>query len=378
MTVLEPYQQRAVAWLESRKRGIVQVPAGGGKTIIAAAALSRIAERFLPKCLKIGWLAPTIETRDQALKAIARFPNLERQNIKAQCATPGVDMSDRDILVVDECKHATAPTWFKIIQQCPRRIGLDATPFSGNADRDRALSLIFGDELFVVERDEVKRLVQAHVLMLDASDPVKDQIDAEIKRLVALRTRQMRFSRVSKGEIFSMAAWQACAPIGIAQNKRRNRAVVEIARRHIAESDQVLILVNQVEHGQLLSADIGPESRLVHAKVGARKRRQIMQSVRDGGCRCLIATSLADEGLDLPSLNVLILVSGGRSKVKAEQRTGRVLRSFGEKERGLIYDFLDTQHPTMANQSRERVALYQSLGYQVGKYQPERDKKKAE
>src|SRR5688572_15388069 len=135
MITLEPYQQRAVAWLESRKRGIVQVPAGGGKTIIAAAALSRFAERFLPKCLKIGWLAPTIETRDQALKAIARFPNLKRQNIKAECATPGVDMSDRDILIVDECKHATAPTWFKIIQQCPRRIGLDATPFSGNADR---------------------------------------------------------------------------------------------------------------------------------------------------------------------------------------------------------------------------------------------------
>jgi superfamily II DNA or RNA helicase len=62
------------------------------------------------------------------------------------------------------------------------------------------------------------------------------------------------------------------------------------------------------------------------------------------------------------------MVSGGRSKIKAEQRTGRVLRAFAGKEQGLIYDFVDSQHPVMQNQSRKRVALYKSLGYQVENY----------
>jgi superfamily II DNA or RNA helicase len=61
--------------------------------------------------------------------------------------------------------------------------------------------------------------------------------------------------------------------------------------------------------------------------------------------------------------NVLVLVSGGRSKAKVEQRTGRVLRRFAGKRGAVIYDFEDLQHPLMAKHSRLRQELYRELGY---------------
>jgi superfamily II DNA or RNA helicase len=367
---LEPYQTAAMEWMLNRRKGIVKVPAGGGKTTLASAYLNFCAEcrdPLGPK-LKVGWLAPTVETRDQALAAMREFPLLAKQDIKAACAAAGVDMSDRDILIVDECKHATAESWFKTVQQCPVRFGLDATPFyEGQPDRNRALELMFGEQIFEVKREDVKRLVQAKVLMLDASDPVKEKIDAEIKALLDVRKRQMRGLRFTEGELFSMCAWQAVAQIGIAQNQARNAAAIALARKHALAAECVLVLINQVEHGELLVKSI-PSAILVHSKLGKRARQAALDSIRSGHNRCLIATSLADEGLDLPMLNVLIMVSGGRSKIKAEQRTGRVLRAFAGKNEGLIYDFKDECHSVMANQSRKRVALYKSLGYQVENY----------
>lgn len=409
---LEPYQLEAVEWLSQRGRGIVQIPAGGGKTLVAARALSRIS-RFV-KGFKIGWIAPTIETRDQAKKALAEEgPELRAADIKAECVHDGVDMSDRHILVVDEAKHATAPSWKRIVLQCRYRFGLDATPFGDDAERNKELLELFGGELFVVKRADVKRLVSARVILLDESDPVKEQIDELLETEYQKRARFIRIKRkyfkdlsskkirmvqgrlvsaleklnhikeilpnypVKKNRIDSMlfelgkrfeiyrhCAWQACSEIGIKKNRRRTIAAISAVMAH--PFDQVLVLVHQVEHGEEIARMIGDRAVLVHSKIGRKARAAALDAVRNGQKTCLIATSLADEGLDLPNLSVLVLVSGGRSKIKAEQRTGRVLRAFAGKEEGIIYDFADTKtHPVMANQSRKRVALYKSLGYQI-------------
>jgi superfamily II DNA or RNA helicase len=362
MLTLAPYQERAAEWMRTQLRGIVQIPAGGGKTVTAAAALSRHAhDWWLDRPMRIGWLAPTVETRQQAIRALVQFPNLTAHDVKVHCISRRVDLSDRDILIVDECKHATAPSWRRIIEPCVTRFGLDATPLSGNKPRDSALLALFGNLLFKVDRAEVRdRLVRGRVVMLQASDDVRKSIDDAIPKIYE---RRKRFWKGTDYDLRAQVAWHVCADLGITRNHARNAAIIGLARRHA--QDQTLILVNTIEHGAELAHEIGLTARLVHAKLPRKHREEALDAVRDGRCRCLIATSLADEGLDLPSLNVLILASGGRSRIKAEQRTGRVLRAFGEKEHGLIYDFLDTQHPLMAAHSRERVKLYKSLEYEV-------------
>ena len=73
--------------------------------------------------------------------------------------------------------------------------------------------------------------------------------------------------------------------------------------------------------------------------------------------RALIATTLADEGLDIPSLDCLILAGGGKSATRAYQRIGRALRPAPDKEEAAILDFFD-RAPYLQEHSLERLRLY--------------------
>jgi superfamily II DNA or RNA helicase len=104
------YQDRAAAWLAVRKRGIVQAPAGSGKSRLLAMALNNVITKVQrTKPVKIGWIAPTIETRNQGNDAMNQFPAVAAQDIKIACAAADEDWSDRDVLIVDECHHSGSP-----------------------------------------------------------------------------------------------------------------------------------------------------------------------------------------------------------------------------------------------------------------------------
>ena len=55
----------------------------------------------------------------------------------------------------------------------------------------------------------------------------------------------------------------------------------------------------------------------------------------------LVATQLADEGLDMPSLDALILAVPQRNPGRLEQRVGRVSRSAPGKAAADVYDLVD-------------------------------------
>lgn len=364
----EPYQTEGARWLHRKRRGLVVSPAGSGKTILAAMALDlAIRARVRERKVRVGWVCNTREQLEQGFKALAMFESIKEQaEVRAHCAAANADWSDRDVLVVDEAHHLMAREWFGQARSCPGAVwGITATDSVEDEARDAGLRDFFGGQVFKIAREEVKnRLVRARVVMLNHSDDNGELMKQEIGELMAVLRRKLRGAPVTEDEIFRNAAWQVTCRTGIMHNARRNDAAVERCLRHMA-SGQVLALVNNIEHGSMLCDRLGPTARYCNSKMGIKKRREALEGFRTGELRCLVATSLADEGLDLPMASVLMLLSGGRSKVKAEQRTGRVLRSFAGKSEGLIYDFLDLQHPTMANQSRKRVELYRSLGYRI-------------
>lgn len=361
--ILRDYQQRAVDWLRKRRRGMIVAPAGSGKTIISSAAIYAVLTAKLREGRPIiGWLANTLEQCQQARDAIAAFPAIEQSaDVRIACAAADQDWSDVALLVVDELHHSTAPLWYRQIMTCQGALwGMTATPETGDPERDAQLFEMFG-ESFVIDRSEVAhKLAPAKVIMLPDTDPdMQRPMDAEIDRLFAIRSR---YSRLPEGELMAMVKWQVCVKMGIIENKARNDAAVRTALRHA--NDHVLILVNQIEHGKELAGRI-PGSRMAFSKMGRKARAAAMDAFRSGECRCLVATSLCDEGADIPIADVLILVSAGRSETKTVQRTGRVLRLHAGKSIALIYDFVDSQHGLMHKHSCRRQAIYARLGYDI-------------
>lgn len=356
------YQTEAAEWLASRSRGIVQIPAGGGKSRVAAMALDMaIRKKHRTQKVKIGWLAPTVETRDQGVEAMKQFPILAEHDVKVSCVHPGVDFRDRDILIVDECKHATAPVWCSIVNQCQNRWGLDATPFFRDEERDAALMELFDNQIHTVDRYAIQdKLSSATVQMLDATDPgLREIIDSEIAKMMIWRRK---YWKGSEGELWGMIAWQSCVKHGIVGNRARNQSALDIARSH---TEPTLILVNLIEHSKWFAEQL-PGSVAFYASMGKKPRTQAMADFRSGKLRRIIATAALDEGADLPQIEVLILVSAGKSETKTIQRTGRALRRCEGKGTAKIYDWTDAAiHPLMAKHSRRRMEIYRSLDYKI-------------
>lgn len=364
----EPYQTEAAKWLSRQRRGRIVSPAGSGKTLILAMALDAVV-RKIPRTRKvvIGWIANTVEQCDQAHKAMDVFSSLIDNAIRfVHCAAAQRGWSDCDVLVIDECHHLGATGWTVQARTCLGAVwGMTATPKVGDALRDNAVSDFF-QHTYVVDRSLVRsRLVEATVTMLDASDEGLQQlIDERIEQLTAKRTRQMRFlnPKISDGEIYSALAWQVGTELGIVANKARNQSFLSAASKHT--DDKLIALVSRVEHAKEFALQLG-NAVPVYAAMGKKKRDSAIADFKHGSLNAIVATSLLDEGADLPNARVLLLISGGRSNVKNEQRTGRVLRTHSTKENAVIYDSLDSFHPMMRKHAERRMALYKKLGYTI-------------
>jgi len=353
--LLRPYQQRAVEWA-NQGGGLIIAPAGSGKTLIASSIIKHYCQ--WPDW-SFGWLAPTRETCQQAIASLQAV-GVDHSRIEVRCPHESVDFSSKKVIIVDEAKHAPAESWRRIIESCKGiRFGFDATPWGDDFKRNEILLKLFGDSVYEIKRDELAGvLAHATVMMCSATDfMIQKKIDDHIEKLF---TDRKRYMRIRHEELRAMCAWEAITDIGICQNKIRNDAAVRFA----SLDPQTLVLVPRVTLGEDYARRISG-SVLVHSKMPKKARRAAMEEFKAGNIRAMIATSLADEGLDLPNVKTLVMVSGGRSAQKTIQRASRALRRCEGKDEAFIHDFKDNFHPLAQAHAKKRIKCYQQLGCSI-------------
>jgi superfamily II DNA or RNA helicase len=126
-----------------------------------------------------------------------------------------------------------------------------------------------------------------------------------------------------------------------------------------------LILPTLVKHAHLLSALL-PEAEVLVAsgemKADVAKRAATWEDLRRE-TQPIVITTLADEGIDIPSLSAVIIAGAGASKVKALQRL-RCMTSAPGKARALVLDFLD-HGAHLRKHSLQRIASLKAAGLEV-------------
>lgn len=356
--ILRPYQLQAVDFLRTRKRAFVIAPAGSGKTLIAshaAASVTRAGDQLI-------WLANTKEQCAQARDAIAKTTWPHPIKSKAVCVASKPDCSGADILIIDEAHHLPAASWtYAVLPASGIAWGFSATAWSTNPERNADVREYFR-EFYTVPRHEVLAagaITSGCVTIHDVDTELLYQagIEADASALVA--KRRGSWNRVPAIELMRRALWEVTL-VAVRLNRPRNAKIISLA----SEGSGILILVSTIEHGNSLAEKI-PGSRVVHSRMGTKARAQAIADARSGALRVMIATSLADEGLDVPRLAILINAAGGRSAAKLEQRAGRVMRPFADKLRAVIHDFLDRGASLAHAQAKSRIRTYKKLGYQV-------------
>lgn len=269
-------------------------------------------------------------------------------------------------VLVHNCHHLPSATMAEIAKKASNayyRIGVSATPW-----RDG------GDDL-LIEAILAKRKPE---FSINASKLI------ELGFLVPCTIYFVPMKQVFPGKNFQKLYKKA-----IVENNERNDAIVKIAHKMTTTRNMTtLILIQHVAHGEELQKKLfemipeesftvqtqDPKSgkfTLVRVKNveflsgqdDAIRRKAVIQATKEKKVKILIGSTIADEGLDVPSLDCLILAGGGKSSTRAFQRIGRVLRLYKnretgeEKKRAVCFDFVDYT-PTLRRHSRVREKLY--------------------
>lgn len=381
-TALRPYQQSALEAALRTRRGIIQIATGGGKTLLAAHLIRRIgrptfffvhtldllyqsARVFREELgLDVGLLGDgqaclrplTVATIQTVMRAFGASAPVRRPKAKpgtpldeeeeqerleqltnldeATCQEVREAIQAAGVVIFDECHHVPADSFYKIAMHTGAadwRFGLSATPWRDDG-HDLLLEAALGEKVSVMDCSTLIDhgfLVPPRILMLPAPKP-------------GCNFRGMRYPE--------------CYQRAIVENQERNRVIAAQAQAWSAQGLSILILVAQIAHGQALQ-ELLPEANFVYGSLDSGLRQQYLRELEQKLHPVMIATTLADEGLDIPSLDAVILGGGGKSPTRAYQRIGRALRPGPGKAEAFILDFSD-KAPYLKEHSQARLALY--------------------
>lgn len=247
-------------------------------------------------------------------------------------------------MVVDECHHTPAESFTRVISAFPAkyRLGLSATP-----DRDDGL----GGMVYAI-----------------LGEPVKVRRDVLAERGVILHPT-----------IYLVATrWMAPPDVPYADTEEarakdpaRNVLIARLVAHARNQGQRILVLVEREIHASLLAhilTKMGIPAYPVMGRLPTALQDQRFHWMETGKA-VVVATKLANEGLDWPALDCVILATPGRSPTVLEQRTGRIARMAPGKTEALVYDLVDYLAPTYAAQAQARFKKYTAMGYPVRRFQ---------
>lgn len=396
-----PYQDEAVEKAILIPRGVIRAPTGSGKTAIGARIIAARAKWALVVVPTIDllhqyrdFLEAHLVAGDSPMGAPISIGQLGDGVVDPQPITVATvrtaakamnvayekyefgeydDKDDTDVtpaklrswleqigtLIVDEAHILGAQTVYDLATKlpAPNKYGMSASPWRDDG-ADLMIEAATGPEIYRIETTE---LVDAGFLV----PPIIQVVD-------------------TKGH-WNPAAWgQTCANCGttrwmtdkgpvkrcscgaydnwrsefgdayreeIVENPVRNQLVAEWVQRL---DGPTLLLVKQIKHGKLLK-DLIPNSRFLSGKDPGAERVEVYNQIRDENLQVVIATTIADLGLDIPALQNLVLAGGGKSSTRHLQRIGRVARPYPGKTVARVVDFDDGHvHKWFREQAKAR------------------------
>ena len=360
---LDDYQQIAVEQMLKAGYGILQSPAGSGKTQMGIA----LAVKLGKKCL---WLTHTQDLLKQSYDRARKYMDKSllgtitagKVNIGSGITFATVQTLAKqdltqykymwDVVIVDECHRVagtpTSMTQFsKVISNlaCEHKYGLSATVHRADG-MIKCCYMLLGDVRYIVPDEAVKdRCMQVQIKIIDTG------IDIPISALDTDGT--INYTKLI-----------TC----LAMSEPRNEKIIdyiynEPEHYHLILSDRLDQLYKLYEK---LSPELKALASVIDGKMTSKKgkaeREQAIEDMRSGKKRFLFASyKLAKEGLDIPRLDRLHLATPQKDYAIIVQSVGRIARKFEGKGQPICYDYVDN-FKMAENMYKARCRHYRKCG----------------
>ncbi len=349
-----PHQREALdTWWKTGGRGVVVLPTGTGKTFLAVLAIQKLnrpalvvtptidllhqwyGELHLAFGVPIGLMGGgdhdiqplTVTTYDSAHIHLERW-------------------SDRfTLLVLDECHHLPGPTYQLITvgALAPYRLGLTATPERNDGGEAllpgligpivyrREIQELAGDYLadYHVERIYVELSAEEQERYRKAREEYRAFVDRNGISMGGQHGWQ-RFiqetSRSREGRI-AFQAYREQRRLALAAPAKLD-ILADLLSRH--RGDRTLVFthdnatVYEIARRYLVPA-------ITH-QTKAKERRAILDGFASGEYPVVVTSRVLNEGVDVPSASVGVILSGTGTVREHVQRLGRLLRKHGDKQ----------------------------------------------
>ena len=337
---LYEYQDKAVEEALAKRNGILVAPCGSGKTQMGLALARRISKPTL-------WITHTRDLMAQAeerAKSIFDLPKEAYGEITEGKVNIGTHLTFSTVqtlarvnldnlkfgcVIVDECHHAvqsykSTSMFAKVMNQisCRYKFGLTATPYRGDG-LEKGMFALIGDICSIVDEKEVK----------EKTVPVYEKWYN-----VPISTNSIECYNGDGTLDYTKLI------TGLCNDEERNtyigRTIVDIEGSCLVLSDRLSQLESLMSFvSNFKNCDM---VKATNTKKGKKERKEAIEKLKDGMIDCLFATyKLAKEGLDIPSLEHVVMASPIKDKSTVIQTAGRVARKAEGKTCGYVHDFIN-------------------------------------
>jgi superfamily II DNA or RNA helicase len=347
---LRDYQKEAIAALQNgrlnkKKRQLVTLPTGSGKTIVAAQDIKNAVTKTGQSALFIAHRDELIKQAKQKIQLV--WPEADIGRIKAKdnelghkVTVASVQTIQRDkrltqlveaqkyrLLYIDEAHHAAAKTYQKIITQLTKAnphlviVGLTATPIRADAKK---MSDVFTEITY--QKSMIDLITEGYLADIQLKQvQLNVSIDNVSKQKGDLKPSEIKEILIRPDIMLSMVnAW-----------------------KKEASPKRTLAFTIDVDHAHELCEcfnDNNVSARLVHGKTPEDERAEILNDFQAGKFKVLVNCMIFTEGYDDIStgddhLGCIMLTRPTLSQSLYIQQVGRGTRLAPGKDKVLVLDF---------------------------------------
>ncbi len=374
---LKPFQRDALSSWMMRRRGIIVLPTGAGKTYIALKAVELLRCSTLVVVPTIPLLTQWARRFETLLGVDAGIVGGGRSDMRSVTVITydsaylrAEELGNKfELVVYDEVHHLAGESYIEIGEAAasPYRMGLTATL----EREDGRHSLLFPIVGGVVYRISPKELAGVHLAEFDTVRIKVDLIEEEKEeyrkamkeykealREVELEMRSLEdFRRLvmisgrSKAARKALLAWNRARKIAI-NSKAKLKVLQDLLESH--REDKIIIFTEFNDMAEEINRRF--LIPLITHRTKHKERKSILDGFRIGSVTKVVTSKVLDEGVDVPDARVGIILGGTGSRREFVQRLGRILRR-REGKRAVLYEIVSRGTTEVRISSRRRKGV---------------------